>query len=105
MDGILEQLRARTGHVGQLIERGNFPAVWVPAFQARDLALALEPHLEHLAASQRETAAPAIQRIVRLAWLLDAQGDTGNKQALTSGYAAFSASVGELLTAFGKSPP
>jgi hypothetical protein len=104
MDGILAQLRTRTGHVQQLIERGNGPAVWVPAFQVRDLALALEPHLEHIGPPQREAAAPAIQRVVRLAWLLDAQGDSGNRQALTTTYAAFSSAVTDLLAAFGQGP-
>jgi hypothetical protein len=105
MDGILAQLRTRTTHVRELIERGDSTAVWVPAFQVRDLALALEPHLTHLAPSQRDAAGPAIERIVRLAWLLDAQGDTGNRPALTAGYAAFLSEVSALLTAFGQAPP
>ena len=38
MSGILEQLQLRDKQVGELIARGDFGAVWVPAFQAKDLA-------------------------------------------------------------------
>ena len=44
----MDAIRARHAEIGTLIEKGDFAAVWVPAFQAKDLALALEPHLAHL---------------------------------------------------------
>jgi hypothetical protein len=98
--GILEQIRSRNEQIGALIARGDFAAVWVPAFAARDLALALEPHLPHLDAARRATGAPALQRVVRLAWLLDAHGDTGNRQQLVAAHAAFSAAVDEVNATF-----
>ena len=42
--------------VRELIDRGDFTAVYVPAFQARDLAIALESHLKELAPPRREPA-------------------------------------------------
>jgi hypothetical protein len=98
--GILEQLRERRRHVAELIDRGDFAAVWVPAFAARDLAIALEPHLDRLDGAVRDTAGPALQRTVRLAWLLDAQGDGGNRQQLAEAFAAFAASVDQVVAAF-----
>jgi len=97
---IIEQLRTRDEQIRDLIRAGNFSAVWVPAFQARDLAIALEPHAGRLASRARESAEPAIQRVVRFAWLLDAFGDAGNRQQLETAYAAFAAALAEVVTAF-----
>jgi hypothetical protein len=100
MSGMVEQLRARQKQVGDLVARGDFGAVWVPAFQAKDVAIALEPHLAHLDPAKREIAEPAITAVVRAAWLLDAAGDVGNRQQIESAYAAFSTAVGDLAGAF-----
>jgi hypothetical protein len=97
---MLEQLTARKEQIGSLIDRGNFAAVFVPAFQARDVALALEQRLATLPSSSRERGAPAIQRLVRAAWMLDAFGDLGNKQQLTDAFTLFSSAVAEVGTVF-----
>ena len=98
--GILEQLRARTQQVEALIGRGDFGAVWVPAFQAKDLAIALESRLDTLPASRRDATASALQRVVRISWLLDAYGDVGNRQQLMGAYSAFAAAVADAASAF-----
>jgi hypothetical protein len=98
---ILVQLRARDAEVRELIRQGNFAAVWVPAFQAKDLAVALEPHIGHLTPASREIAEPALQRVVRFAWLLDSFGDLGNRQQLEEAYAAFARAAADVSTAFG----
>jgi hypothetical protein len=100
MSGIVEQLQTRQQQVGELVGRGDFGAVWVPAFQAKDLAIALEPHLAHLAEDRRDLAEPAIAAVVRTAWLLDAAGDVGNRQQIESAYASFARAVKELASAF-----
>jgi len=97
---MIEQLRTRDEQIRDLIRAGNFRAVWVPAFQAKDLAIALEPHAGNLAPRARESAEPAIQRVVRFAWLLDAFGDAGNRQQLETAYAAFASALAEVVTAF-----
>jgi hypothetical protein len=103
MDEMLRQMRERLRHVDELIARGNFEAVYVPAFHAKDIAVALEPHLAHLAPEQRDAAGPALERVVRTAWLLDAFGDVGNRQQLVAARAAFADAVTEVLAAFGAS--
>jgi hypothetical protein len=97
---IVVQLNTRSDQVGELIRRGDFTAVYVPAFQARDLAIALESHLGELAAAKREAAEPAITRLVRTAWLLDAFGDLGNRQQITDAYAIFTSTVADVVAAF-----
>ena len=102
MSGMLEQLEVREKQVGQLIAKGDFAAVWVPAFQAKDLAIALEPHVAHLSPDKRDAGEPALARVVRTAWLLDAAGDVGNRGQIEAVYAAFKAAVADALAAFGE---
>ncbi len=98
---ILAQLKTRDSEIRDLVRQGNFAAVWVPAFQAKDLAVALEPHIGHLSPAARESAEPALQRLVRFAWLLDAFGDLGNRQQVEDGYAAFARAAADVTAAFG----
>jgi len=100
MSGIVDQLKMRQRQVGELIMRGDFGAVWVPAFQAKDLAIALEPHLAHLDPAKRDIAEPAINNVVRTAWLLDAAGDVGNRQQIELVYTSFASAVTNLAAAF-----
>jgi hypothetical protein len=100
MAEILSELRAKETEVRELIARGDFAAVWVPAFRAKDLAIALEPHLAHLTSSKRDAGEPALTRVVRGAWLLDAAGDMGNRQQVEAAYSTFTAGVNEVLAAF-----
>jgi hypothetical protein len=102
MSGMLEQIEIREKQVGELIARGDFAAVWVPAFQVKDIAIALEPHVAHLSADKRDAGEPALARVVRTAWLLDAAGDVGNRTQIEAVYTAFKAAVSDVLTAFGE---
>ena len=98
---ILALIKTRDREIRELIRQGNFAAVWVPAFQAKDLAVALEPHIGHLQPEARDAAEPALQRLVRLAWLLDSFGDLGNRQQVEDAYAAFARAVADVAKAFG----
>ena len=98
---IVALIKARDTEIRELIKQGNFAAVWVPAFQAKDLAVALEPHIGHLQPAARDAAEPALQRLVRFAWLLDSFGDLGNRQQVEEAYAAFARAAADVLTAFG----
>jgi hypothetical protein len=97
---ILADLKIRNDEIRQLIRDGQFGAVWVPAFRAKDLAVALEPHIGHLPPADREAAEPALQRLVRFAWLLDSFGDLGNRQQVEDAYAAFGSAAADVATAF-----
>jgi hypothetical protein len=100
MAGIVTELQRKSTEVRDLIARGDFAAVWVPAFAAKDLAISLEPHLAHLQAGKRDIGEPALARVVRGAWLLDAAGDVGNRQQIEAAYSTFSAGVADVAAAF-----
>jgi Heavy metal binding domain len=97
---ILAQLEQRTEQVRRFIDQGAFASVYVPAFQAKDLALALDERKKDLEAGGRRMVDPAIKRLVRSAWLLDAFGDLGNKEHITEAFAQFAAAVKEVQAAF-----
>ena len=61
-------------------------------------------HKKELSPEQLKIAEPAITRLVRSAYLLDAFGDLGNKQQITDAYARFAAAVQEIESAFPKQP-
>jgi hypothetical protein len=101
---MLSQLRTRTEQIRAIIDRGSFASIYVPAFQAKDLALALDAHKQELPADRRKIAEPAITRLVRSAWLLDAFGDIGNKQQITEAYDMFVAAAKDIQAAFPPQP-
>ena len=80
----------------------------MPAFQAKDLALALDEHKDELTPERRKVAEPAIARLVRAAYLLDAFGDIGNKQQISDAYAKFLEAEADIHASFppsgGRSP-
>jgi hypothetical protein len=100
---ILTQLRTRDRQVRELIDRGNLAAVFVPAFQARDLAIALEGKLEMLPAARRGQTGAAIVELVRAAWRLDASGDVGNREQAVAAYGALHQSAIAIDAAFAQS--
>jgi Heavy metal binding domain len=104
VEEILAQLKVRNDQIGELVRQGDFAAVWVPAFQAKDLAVGLEPHLAALPVLKRSEAEPAIARVVRSAWLLDAYGDLGNRQQIVDAYSMFTSAVSDVVSTFGTKP-
>jgi hypothetical protein len=101
---MLAQLRTRTEQIRAFIDKGAFAALYVPAFQAKDLALALDEHKKELSDDRQRVAVPAIARLVRSAYLLDAFGDLGNKQQILEAYDRFSSAVKEIESAFPARP-
>jgi Heavy metal binding domain len=100
VEEILAQLQTRSEKIGELVGRGDFGAVWVPAFEAKDLAVGLEPHVTALSAIKRHEAEPAIARLVRTAWLLDAYGDLGNRQPIADAYSMFTTALADVVSVF-----
>jgi hypothetical protein len=97
---MLAQLRTRTDQIRHFIDRGSFASIYVPAFQAKDLALALEAHKNELPEARRKLAEPAFSKLVRSAWLLDAFGDIGNKQQISEAYTKFVEAANRIQSAF-----
>ena len=55
---MLAQLRTRTDQIRSFIDKGAFAAIYVPAFQAKDLALALDEHKTELPDDRQRVAVP-----------------------------------------------
>jgi hypothetical protein len=101
---MLAQLRTRTDQIRAFIDNGSFAAIYVPAFQAKDLALALDAHANELSFERRKIAEPAIVKLVRSAYLLDAFGDIGNKQQISEAYAKFLEAAKDIQSSFPQQP-
>jgi hypothetical protein len=99
---MLTQLSQRSAQIRRFIDQGAFANVYVPAFQAKDLALALDERGQELPDDRRKLVEPAIKRLVRAAWLLDAFGDLGNKEQITAAYSQFAAAVKDVEAGFPK---
>lgn len=101
---MLAQLRTRNEQVKMFIDRGAFASVYVPAFQAKDVALALDAKKTDLPPERQRLVGPAVAQLLRSAYLLDAFGDLGNKQQIVDAYARFAAAVRDIESAFPKQP-
>jgi hypothetical protein len=97
---MLDQLKTRAEQIRTFIDRGSFASIYVPAFQAKDVALALDEHKGELPIDKRKVAEPAIARLVRSAYLLDAFGDIGNKQQITEAFAMFASALKDIEASF-----
>ena len=93
VEGIVAEIGTRNRQIAELIERGKYPDVWLPAFEAKDLALAMSAHAARLPADKGQLLEPAIRRLLHAAWLLDAFGDVGNREQITAAYSDFRSAV------------
>jgi hypothetical protein len=95
-------LAERATIVSGLVQRGAFSEVWVPAFQAKDLGIALDVRTPRLPPARRAAAHGAIERLVRAAWALDAAGDTGNRTEVEEASTALAGAAHEVEEAFAR---
>ena len=97
---IAAEIAARNAHVEGLIRDGAFTEIWIPALEAKDLALALTPHIGQLAVDRELQVHLAVKELVRAAWLLDWYGDLGNRQRVESAYAIFGRAATDIAGAY-----
>lgn len=86
---ILREIQARGERIRALISRGAWSELFIPALEAKDLALALGDSV-------------GVTKIVRAAWLLDAYGDQGNREKVESAYRLFESGVRDVKKAYGR---
>jgi hypothetical protein len=82
-----------------LLARGAFNEIYVPALEAKDLALALEAHVS--SSPDPASLAWALKELVRAAWLLDDYGDLGNKEQLLLAYDRFEEASERIASTYG----
>jgi hypothetical protein len=97
---VLAQLRARNSAIKALMERAEFGSIYVPALQAKELALALVTHRSELGPGAEKLLDDALNRLVRYAYLLDIVGDLGNRDQVVAAYAQFEAAERDVEAAF-----
>jgi hypothetical protein len=102
---MLTALRTRTDQIRGLIDKGLFAEVYVPAFQAKDLAVALETHQSEVVPDQRPRSEAALSTLVRDAYLLDAFGNLGNKQQISDAFTEFNAAATDVMASFPHQQP
>lgn len=101
---IVSAITARDQELQELIGRGAFAEIFIPALQAKELALALNERTESLSEQEHNGVKIAVRHLVRAAWLLDWYGDLGNKQQVSGAYDIFGAAASEIARAYGNGP-
>jgi hypothetical protein len=94
--GMVREVSVRNERIRALIDKGSFADIYVPAFEAKELALAIDAHSAQLEPRTKSQAELAIKELVRSAWLLDSFGDLGNRQQIVEAYGSFKAAVSVL---------
>ncbi len=92
-NSLLTDLKARSAEVGTLLKAGNLGAVYVPALQAKDLALEIQ--VKQTGANQNRIEA-AVKQIVLAAYQLDTYGDVGDAEQVQHAFRRLSAAVSQL---------
>lgn len=88
-EDIFREILLRDRRIQALMSRGAWNELFIPALEAKDLALALGSSVP-------------VKRIVRAAWLLDAYGDQGNREKVESAYRLFESGVSELKKVYAR---
>ncbi len=97
---IVAELALRDEQIVEMIERGAFTEIFIPALQSKELALALHAHGAALPERARNQVRIAIRHLVRAAYLLDWYGDLGNKLDVDSAYDVFGSMVAEIVAVY-----
>ncbi|MCE2541912.1 MAG: DUF3347 domain-containing protein [Acidobacteria bacterium] len=98
---IVAGITARDQELQELIGRGAFAEIFIPALQAKELALALNDRTENLSMQDQNDVKIAVRHLVRAAWLLDWYGDLGNKQQVSGAYDVFGSAASEISRVYG----
>ena len=97
---IAAEIATRDRQIQELIARGAFTEIFIPALQAKELALALQQRGTTLPAAMNNQIRIAVRHLVRAAYLLDWYGDLGNKNDVDDAYTVFRASVNEIADVY-----
>jgi heavy metal-binding protein len=101
---LLNDLKARDEEVGSLVKSGGFGAIWLPALQAKDIALELQRQQGAATGSQAPAVEEQVKRLVVAAYELDRDGDLGDAQKITEAYGRFSAAISALSSLLSAQP-
>ena len=91
-----KELERRAQRVQELVSRRALTSLYVPALEAKDLALSLLERKEAVPAEERPALERAAAAIVRGAWLLDLHGDMGDFEKVKEAHKVFQEGVDEI---------
>lgn len=94
------EIAVRAREIQQLIARGSFTEIFIPALQGKELALALQRSSSTLSTTDRNRVRIAVRHLVRAAYLLDWYGDLGNRNDVARAYLAFDSAVEEISSVY-----
>jgi len=97
---IAAEIAVRDKQIQDLIGRGAFTEIFIPALQAKELALALQQRGPELPMTASNQVRIAVRHLVRAAYLLDWYGDLGNKNDVDDAYGVFGASVSQIAAVY-----
>ncbi len=86
---LYREILRRNERVQNLIQKGAWADLYIPALEAKDLVMALRE-------KEGESVERAARRLVRAAWLLDIHGDRGNRLEVEAAYRLFEEAIREL---------
>lgn len=89
---VYREILRRNERIQELLRRGAWPDLYIPALEAKDLVLALSE-------KEGERVERPAKKLVRAAWLLDTHGDRGNRIEVEAAYRLFEEAVSELSAA------
>ena len=90
---IVEEILKRDERIRELIGKGLWPDLYIPALEAKDLVLALRER------DADRSRVPA-KLLIRAAWLLDVYGDMGNRLEVERSYELFRKAIVELEASY-----
>jgi hypothetical protein len=97
---IVSEIANRDSDIKKLLKSGLFTEIYIPALQAKELALGLGSHTVNLDADRQVVVTLAVKSLVRSAWLLDWYGDLGNRPLIQEAYSIFATAVIDLQAAY-----
>jgi hypothetical protein len=97
---LLKLLDLRGQEVQSFIQEGNFGMVYVPTMLAKEVALALQDHVNELPARQHTPLTSAVRRLILAAWRLDQYGDLGDRERITQAHTVFAAAAADIKAAY-----
>jgi hypothetical protein len=92
-DSLVSDLKSRAAEVESLLKAGNLGAVYVPALQAKDLALEIQAKQ---AGSNQDRVETSVKQIVIAAYQLDSYGDVGDAVQAQQAFRRMSDAVAQL---------
>jgi Heavy metal binding domain len=101
---LLTELKARDQEVAGMVKSGVLGAIYVPALQAKDLALQIQARQVSAPAQQRQALEAEVKRLVVAAYQIDNYGDLGDAQKINEVYRDFSAAVAAISAQLGSRP-